>query len=81
VKTNAVIVNQGDKIRLSKIDPDDAGGASKKKACTVFVDLRGEVSLLQEKLFAEHERSLLIQSGRERNPVCPRSFAKKRDQR
>ena len=33
---------------------------TRKKACTRFVDLREEVSLLQEKLFAEHERSLLI---------------------
>lgn len=53
-------VSQGDKIRLSKIDPDDTGGASKKKACKLFADLRGEISLLQERLFAEHQRSLLI---------------------
>jgi PPK2 family polyphosphate:nucleotide phosphotransferase len=60
VKKNVVIVSQGDKIRLSKIDPDDTGGASKKKACKLLVDLREQVSLLQERLFAEHERSLLI---------------------
>jgi PPK2 family polyphosphate:nucleotide phosphotransferase len=60
LKMNVIIVSQGDKIRLSKIDPDDTGGASKKKACKLFFDLRGEISLLQEKLFAEHERSLLI---------------------
>jgi polyphosphate kinase 2 (PPK2 family) len=60
VKENVGIVSQGDKIRLSKIDPDDTGGASKKKACKRFADLRGEISLLQERLFAEHERSLLI---------------------
>ena len=53
-------VSQADKIRLSKIDPDDTGGASKKKACKLFADLRGEISLLQERLFAEHQRSLLI---------------------
>jgi PPK2 family polyphosphate:nucleotide phosphotransferase len=33
---------------------------SKEEACTRFVDLREEISLLQEKLFAEHQRSLLI---------------------
>jgi polyphosphate kinase 2 (PPK2 family) len=60
MKTNVVIVRPGDKIRLSKIDPDDTGVANKKKACKRFVDLREEVSLLQEKLYAEHERSLLI---------------------
>jgi PPK2 family polyphosphate:nucleotide phosphotransferase len=60
VKTKVVIVSQGDKIRLSKIDPDGTGSASKKKACKLFVDIRGEISLLQEKLFAEHQRSLLI---------------------
>jgi PPK2 family polyphosphate:nucleotide phosphotransferase len=60
VKENVVIVSQGDKIRLSKIDPEDTGGASKKQASKLFVDLREQISLLQEKLFAEHQRSLLI---------------------
>ena len=60
MKSAAVKAGPGDKIRLSKIDPDDTGDISKKEACTRFVDLREEISLLQEKLFAEHERSLLI---------------------
>ena len=60
MKTNVVTVKAGDKIRLSKIDPDDTGGANKRTACRRFLELREEISLLQEKLFAEHERSLLI---------------------
>src|SRR6267378_4285156 len=60
MKSAAVKARPGDKIRLSKIDPDDTGGANKKKACKRFADLREEISLLQEKLFAEHERSLMI---------------------
>ena len=60
MKSPAVKVEPGHKIRLSKIDPDDTGGLSKEEACSRFDELREEVSLLQEKLFAEHERSLLI---------------------
>lgn len=60
MKSAAVKARPGDKIRLSKIDPDDSGELSKEEAYTRFVDLREEVSLLQEKLFAEHQRSLLI---------------------
>src|SRR4051812_47338350 len=33
---------------------------NKEKACARFVDLREKINLLQEKLFAEHKRSLLI---------------------
>jgi PPK2 family polyphosphate:nucleotide phosphotransferase len=60
MKSAAVKVRPGDKIRLSKIDPDETGGISKDEACARFVDLRGKIALLQEKLFAEHQRSLLI---------------------
>ena len=60
MKSAAVKARPGDKIRLSRIDPDDSGELSKEEAYTRFVDLREEVSLLQEKLFAEHQRSLLI---------------------
>ena len=60
MKSAAVKARPGDKIRLSEIDPNGTGGISKKEACTRFLDLREEISLLQEKLFAEHERSLLI---------------------
>jgi PPK2 family polyphosphate:nucleotide phosphotransferase len=60
MKSAAVNARPGDKIRLSKIDPDDTGELSQGEAYTRFVELREEVSLLQEKLFAEHQRSLLI---------------------
>jgi PPK2 family polyphosphate:nucleotide phosphotransferase len=60
MKSAAVKTRPGHKIRLSKIDPDDTGGRSKKEACSRLAELREAVSLLQEKLFAEHERSLLI---------------------
>lgn len=60
MKSAAVKARPADKIRLSKIDPGDTGGMNKKEACTRFHELREEISLLQEKLFAEHERSLLI---------------------
>jgi PPK2 family polyphosphate:nucleotide phosphotransferase len=60
MKSVTVKARPGDKIRLSKIDPDNTGELSKEEAYTRFVDLREEVSLLQEKLFAEHQRSLLI---------------------
>jgi PPK2 family polyphosphate:nucleotide phosphotransferase len=60
MKSAAIRTRPGDKIRLSKIDPDDTGGMNKKEACARFDELREEISLLQEKLFAEHERSLLI---------------------
>jgi len=63
MKSAAVKARPGDKIRLSKIDPDDTGGISKKEACTRFVDLREEISLLQEKL----DRSL-----RTRFALCAR---------
>ena len=61
MKSAAVKVCPGKKIRLSRIDPDDTGSVTnKEKACTRFADLREKISLLQEKLFAEHQRSLLI---------------------
>jgi PPK2 family polyphosphate:nucleotide phosphotransferase len=60
LKTSVVTVCPGQKIRLSEIDPDDTGSATKSKALERFPKLRAEISLLQEKLFAEHERSLLI---------------------
>jgi PPK2 family polyphosphate:nucleotide phosphotransferase len=60
MKSNVVVVKGGDKVRLSKIDPDDTGGMNKERACARFVDLGEKISVLQEKLFAEHKRSLLI---------------------
>jgi PPK2 family polyphosphate:nucleotide phosphotransferase len=60
MKSAAVKAQPGHKVRLSKIDPDDTGGLSKEEACARFEESRAEISLLQEKLFAEHGRSLLI---------------------
>jgi PPK2 family polyphosphate:nucleotide phosphotransferase len=60
LKSNVVTVRPGDKIRLSKIDPDDTGDLSQEKACARFYDLREKMDDLQEKLYAAHERSLLI---------------------
>jgi len=60
VKTNAVICCPGDKIRLSKIDPDDTAGLTKAKACARVDQLREKIDELQEKLYAEHERSILV---------------------
>jgi PPK2 family polyphosphate:nucleotide phosphotransferase len=60
VKTNVVISCPGDKIRLSKIDPDNAGRLTKEDACARVDELRKEIAELQEKLYAQHERSLLV---------------------
>ncbi|HEV3243069.1 MAG TPA: PPK2 family polyphosphate kinase [Chthoniobacterales bacterium] len=60
MKSAAVKARRGDKIRLSEIDQDDTGGMDKEEACARFADLREKISLFQEKLFAEHDRSLLI---------------------
>ncbi|HSP46012.1 MAG TPA: polyphosphate kinase 2 family protein [Chthoniobacterales bacterium] len=60
MKFGAIKAQRGDKVRLSKIDPDETGGLTKDEACARFAERREEVSLLQEKLFSEHERSLLI---------------------
>src|ERR1700682_1375461 len=60
MKSGAIKVRPGHKIRLSKIDPDDTGGMSKEAACARSVDLREKIDQLQERLFAEHARSLLI---------------------
>jgi hypothetical protein len=45
MKSAAVKARPGDKIRLSKIDPDDTGSVSKEEACALFVELREEISL------------------------------------
>jgi hypothetical protein len=37
MKSAAVKVRPGDKIRLSKIDPDDRGKMTKEEACVRFV--------------------------------------------
>src|SRR5437763_10574405 len=60
MKSATIKVRTGDKIHLSKIDPNDNGKMIKEEACARFVELLEEIDLLQEKLYAEHERSLLI---------------------
>ncbi|MGH8102326.1 MAG: polyphosphate kinase 2 family protein, partial [Chthoniobacterales bacterium] len=60
MKSATIKVRSGDKIRLSKIDPNDTGKMTKKEACSRFFELREKIDLLQEKFYAEHERSLLI---------------------
>jgi PPK2 family polyphosphate:nucleotide phosphotransferase len=60
MKTAAVTARPGHKVRLSKIDPDDTGGVTKEEAIERFEELREEISVLQEKLYAGQSRSLLI---------------------
>ena len=60
MKSATIKVRSGDEIRLSKIDPNDTGKMIKEEACARLVELREKIDLLQEKLYAEHERSLLI---------------------
>ena len=47
-------------IKLSKIDPDDTGGITKQKALQRVCELREKIYQLQEILYAEHRRSLLL---------------------
>ena len=60
MKTTIVTACPGRKIRLSKIDPDAAGGFKKEAALARFLRLREKISQLQEILYAEHRRSLLL---------------------
>jgi polyphosphate kinase 2 (PPK2 family) len=55
-----VTARPGHKIKLSKIDPDDTGGYSKEEALERFCELREKIYELQEILYAEHRRSLLL---------------------
>ena len=60
MKIPVAIARPGHRVRLSKVDPDDTGGLKKDEACERFFDLRAKISQLQEMLYAEHERSLLL---------------------
>ena len=60
MKSPVVTASPGHKIKLSKIDPDDTGGVTKEKALRRFCDLREKIYELQEILYAEHRRSLLL---------------------
>lgn len=60
MKIPIVTACPGHKIRLSRIDPDDTGGLKKEKAVEHFLELREQISQLQQILYAEHKRSLLL---------------------
>jgi len=60
MKTAIVTARPGYKIRLSKVDPDDTGGLKEEEALEQFVELRERVAVLQEVLYADHRRSLLL---------------------
>jgi PPK2 family polyphosphate:nucleotide phosphotransferase len=60
MKIPIVTACPGHSIRLRKIDPDETGGLKKEEALEKFVELREQISDLQEILYAEHERSLLL---------------------
>jgi PPK2 family polyphosphate:nucleotide phosphotransferase len=60
MKTPIVTARPGHKISLRKIDPDDTGSLKKADALERFAELRERVSELQQILFAERKRSLLL---------------------
>jgi PPK2 family polyphosphate:nucleotide phosphotransferase len=60
MKSPVVTAAPGHKIKLSKIDADDTGGSTKEKAHGRLCDLREKISELQQVLYAEHRRSLLL---------------------
>lgn len=60
MKSPVVTVSRGHKIKLTKVDPDDTGGATKEKALERFCEIREKISELQQILSAEHQRSLLL---------------------
>jgi len=55
-----VVVRPGDKICLAKIDPEETAGYSKADALEKIDKLRQQLAELQEALYAEHQRSLLV---------------------
>ncbi|MEY2496210.1 MAG: hypothetical protein QOJ45_2702 [Verrucomicrobiota bacterium] len=55
-----MLVRPGEDISLAKIDPRETAGYSKAGATGRIEDLRTRLAKLQETLFAEHERSLLV---------------------
>lgn len=60
MKTPIITARPGRKIRLSKIDPEETGGLDKKDAIERFCQLREEVNVFQQILYAENRRSLLL---------------------
>jgi PPK2 family polyphosphate:nucleotide phosphotransferase len=55
-----VLVQPGDEIRLAEIDTAETAGHSKGDALTKVERLRERLAELQEALYAEHQRSLLL---------------------
>jgi PPK2 family polyphosphate:nucleotide phosphotransferase len=55
-----VLVEPGREIRLAKIDPAETAGHSKSDSVEQISCLREKLAELQEALYAEHQRSLLI---------------------
>ncbi|MGI9113775.1 MAG: PPK2 family polyphosphate kinase [Chthoniobacterales bacterium] len=55
-----VVVKPGMKVELAKIGPDAAGAATKARAEKQIKKLRERLSQLQQALYAEHQRSILI---------------------
>ena len=60
MKTAIIVTRPGRKIRLSKIDPDDTAGVTKEEALERVAQLGETLNDLQETLYAEHRRSILI---------------------
>jgi PPK2 family polyphosphate:nucleotide phosphotransferase len=60
MKKIAITVQPGKRFRLSEIDPDSTGDLEKEAALERFSRLQGKVGRLQEALYAENKRSLLI---------------------
>ncbi len=60
MKTTIVTARPTHEIKLSKIDPNETGGFNKEEALEKFCQLREKISQLQEILYAEHRRSLLL---------------------
>lgn len=60
MKSPVVTARPGHKIKLSRIDPGDTGGSTKEKALRRFCEQREKINELQQILYAEHRRSLLL---------------------
>src|SRR5438874_10779487 len=60
MKTAIVVARHGHKVRLSKIDPDDTAGVTKEEALERVAQVGETLNDLQETLYAEHRRSILI---------------------
>ena len=60
MKKMIVTARPGKKLRLSDVDPGATGGLQKEAALDRFLELREKINGLQQILFAEHRRSLLI---------------------